>query len=132
MSLRFQRRMTLFPGVRLNFSARGISTTIGVPGASVNVGLNGATLNLGVPGTGVSLRHRLGPHERASPASPPQTSVPQWIPHEVPGGSPIQSAPLSEVTSDGLSELKQLIKRVLAERETLNTTVSAIRTPRSE
>jgi len=30
MGLRFQRRVTLFPGVRLNFSRRGISTVLSV------------------------------------------------------------------------------------------------------
>lgn len=31
MGLRFQHRVTLFPGVRINFSGGGISTTLGVP-----------------------------------------------------------------------------------------------------
>ena len=38
MGFRFQRRLKLFPGVRLNFSRGGISTTIGMGGASLTLG----------------------------------------------------------------------------------------------
>jgi hypothetical protein len=48
MDLRFQRRISLFPGVRLNFSRHGISTTIGPRGASITLGGHGAALNLGI------------------------------------------------------------------------------------
>lgn len=47
------------PGVRLNISKSGISTTIGPRGASVGIGKRGAFLNLGIPGTGLSYRQRL-------------------------------------------------------------------------
>ena len=59
MGFRFQKRVSLFPGVRINFSPSGISTTIGVRGASVNLGSKGACLNLGIPGSGLSYRTRL-------------------------------------------------------------------------
>jgi hypothetical protein len=48
MGFRFQRRLKLFPGVRLNFSRGGISTTIGVRGASFTLGHRGAYVNLGI------------------------------------------------------------------------------------
>jgi uncharacterized protein DUF4236 len=38
MGLRFSRRVTLFPGVRLNFSRSGVSASIGPRGASVTIG----------------------------------------------------------------------------------------------
>jgi hypothetical protein len=53
MGLKFRRRQKLFPGVYLNFSSKGISTTIGVKGFSVNLGSKGTYLNTGVPGTGL-------------------------------------------------------------------------------
>ena len=56
MSLRFLRRVSVLPGVRLNFSRSGVSTTIGVRGASLTLGGRyGATANLGIPGSGLSL-----------------------------------------------------------------------------
>src|ERR1044071_5671921 len=60
MGLRFRRSMRVFPGVRLNFSSRGISTTVGVRGLSVNVGPRGTYINAGIPGTGISFRERVG------------------------------------------------------------------------
>jgi hypothetical protein len=47
------------PGVRVNLSSRGISTTLGVRGASINIGSNGVHSNFGIPGTGISSRTRI-------------------------------------------------------------------------
>ncbi len=126
MGFRFQRRITLFPGVRLNFSRRGISTTIGPRGASVNIGAAGAALNLGVPGTGFSLRKNLTPS--ASP-SPPPSQAPVPIPELQ--AKPIASAPAEEVTSDGLEELKNLILRARTEREMLRAKLPRARSEAS-
>jgi len=57
--MRFRRRAKLFPGVYLNFSKTGISTTIGVRGASINIGNKGTYLNTGIPGTGLYDRQRI-------------------------------------------------------------------------
>lgn len=59
MGLRFRRSVRLFPGVRLNFSTRGVSATIGPRGASVNIGPRGTYANIGLSGTGLSYRERL-------------------------------------------------------------------------
>ncbi|HVF62331.1 MAG TPA: DUF4236 domain-containing protein [Thermoanaerobaculia bacterium] len=58
MGLSFRRSVRLFPGVRLNFSASGLSTTVGARGASLTIGPRGAHLNVGLPGTGLSYRER--------------------------------------------------------------------------
>lgn len=52
MSFRFRKSVQLFPGVRLNFSRSGVSTTIGVRGAGVTIGPRGTYANVGLPGTG--------------------------------------------------------------------------------
>lgn len=56
---RFQKRVTIFPGLRVNLSKSGISTTLGVRGASVNFGNSPASAMLGIPGTGLSYRRYL-------------------------------------------------------------------------
>jgi hypothetical protein len=56
MGRRFRRSVKLFPGVRLNFSKSGISTSIGRPGATVNLGHGKVTTSVGMPGTGISYR----------------------------------------------------------------------------
>ncbi|MCE7794373.1 DUF4236 domain-containing protein [Salipaludibacillus sp. CUR1] len=59
MSFRFQKRVRVAPGVRLNFSKRGISTSVGRRGASVTMGRRGLYGNAGLPGTGMSYRTKL-------------------------------------------------------------------------
>ena len=41
MAWRFQRRVKIIPGVRLNLSKSGISTSVGVRGASMTFGKSG-------------------------------------------------------------------------------------------
>lgn len=59
MSFRFQRRIKILPGLRLNVSKTGISWTVGTRGASVTAREGKLTGNVGVPGTGLSYRKRL-------------------------------------------------------------------------
>ncbi len=88
MGFRFHRSIRLLPGVRINLSRRGISTTIGPRGASVNVGSRGTYANLGIPGTGVSSRTRLDSagHARSEPKDLTRepSPVPDWLGLESP------------------------------------------------
>jgi hypothetical protein len=59
MGFRFQKRITLLPGIRLNLSKTGASVTVGKPGMSVNLGKDGASGNVGIPGTGLSYRQKI-------------------------------------------------------------------------
>lgn len=130
MGLRFQKRVRLFPGVRLNFSFGGISTTIGVRGASITLGSGGAHLNLGIPGTGLSYRTRIAPApHRRRPATrsvhPPQPTVPAWGPSPpapldaAEEAGAIRSAEVGTLTSQGLGELKKLINEAARTRRDL-------------
>lgn len=59
MTFRFQRRVRLFPGLRLNVSKGGVSLSAGPRGGTVTAGRRGIYGNLGLPGTGLSKRSRL-------------------------------------------------------------------------
>ncbi|XGA81379.1 DUF4236 domain-containing protein [Halomonas sp. CH40] len=59
MAFRFQRRITLAPGVRLNLSKRGLGLSVGPRGASVSIGPSGAHAHAGIPGTGLAYRTKL-------------------------------------------------------------------------
>ncbi|WP_113907642.1 DUF4236 domain-containing protein [Aliidiomarina celeris] len=59
MAFRFHRRVTLFPGVRLNIGKTGVSVSAGIRGASITAGKRGIYGNVGAPGTGMSYRTRL-------------------------------------------------------------------------
>lgn len=81
MAIRFRKRIRLLPGVTLNLSKSGVSTTVGPRGASVNIGKRGTYLNTGLPGTGLYSRERLDRpragtrHAGAEPT--PATTTPQ-------------------------------------------------------
>ena len=59
MALRFSKRIKIAPGIRLNISGSGVSTTFGGRGLSVNTGRRGTHANVGLPGTGLGSRHKL-------------------------------------------------------------------------
>lgn len=75
MGWRFQRRVTIFPGLRANLSRRGVSFSVGKRGTSVTAGRRGLFLNLGIPGTGISWRGRISEARRAQKGRP-------WTSHE--------------------------------------------------
>ena len=54
MGFRFQKRVKLLPGIALNFSKSGVSTSIGPRGAKVTIGHGKVRQTLGIPGTGIS------------------------------------------------------------------------------
>jgi hypothetical protein len=60
MGFRFQKRISILPGIRANLSKSGISARLGPRGADVNIGRDGITTNAGIPGTGLSYRQKMG------------------------------------------------------------------------
>jgi hypothetical protein len=60
MGLRFHRVFSILPGIRINVSKSGLSTSLGARGADVNIGRHGVTTNAGIPGTGLSYRQKMG------------------------------------------------------------------------
>lgn len=132
MGLRFQRRVRLFPGVRVNFSRSGVSTSIGVRGASMTFGPQGAYANVGLPGSGLSYRTRVSPPARPSPRPAGRSprggrpATPGLVPQ--PGSETlIRSADVSVLTSQGLGELKLLINEVAAKRRELQSLLAVER-----
>ena len=84
MSFRFQRRIKILPGLRLNVSKTGISWTVGTRGASVTARDGKLTGNVGLPGTGLSYRKRLDLPDPdptiQDPETPHQSSgAPSWL-----------------------------------------------------
>lgn len=114
----------LFPGVYLNFSSKGISTTIGVKGFNFNLGSNGTYLNTGIPGTGLYERKKIsGWGSEASPTTenyetpdtPTLTPDPYYfIPKNLEGE--IKSTNANSVTSHGLAEMKETLVAAYMEK----------------
>src|SRR5262245_25952307 len=64
--LRFQKRLKLLPGLKINLSKSGASATVGTKGAGGNIGRDGITTNAGIPGTGLSYRQKLGSKNKSA------------------------------------------------------------------
>ena len=54
MPIRFRRTLRVLPGVRVNVSKHGISTTVGPRGMHLTFNRYGVRQDLGLPGTGLS------------------------------------------------------------------------------
>jgi hypothetical protein len=54
MGFRFRKRIKIAPGISLNLSKSGISTSLGGKGFTVNIGRGKTRTTVGLPGTGIS------------------------------------------------------------------------------
>lgn len=54
MGFRFQKRLRILPGLTLNLSKSGISTSVGMRGARITKGHGKTRVTVGLPGTGLS------------------------------------------------------------------------------
>jgi hypothetical protein len=87
MGFRFHRSIRLLPGVRLNLSKSGISTSIGTRGAWLTFGKRGTRATVGISGTGISYTQTLPRHQQHTehqegtqePAPPQTSSVAGWF-----------------------------------------------------
>jgi hypothetical protein len=69
MSLRYRKRVTLFPGFGLNFGKSGLtSVSVGRRGVHYTVERRGARATVGLPGTGLS--YTLAPHHHRGQRRP--------------------------------------------------------------
>jgi Protein of unknown function (DUF4236) len=70
MGLRFQRRIKVLPGLRLNLSRSGVGFSVGARGAHVGITARGQRYtSIGLPGSGLSWREYHNPHHSAGDPS---------------------------------------------------------------
>lgn len=118
MAWSFRRRIKIIPGVHLNFSRSGISTSIGFQGASLTLGKSGTFLNTSIPGLGIYNRQKiLG---GSNSPKPPQNDF-EYLSH-LPEN--IFSADVQEITSQDMQGIKQAILTAREERKELRNDIS--------
>jgi hypothetical protein len=83
MPLRFTRRVTLIPGLRVNFSKSGASLSIGHRGLWYTVGPKGQRATIGLPSSGLYWTKTYPPAAHGRHAE-----LPKIIPHERPASPP--------------------------------------------
>ena len=59
MAWSYRKRIKIAPGVNINLSKNGISTSVGPKGAKINVGPKGTSFYTSIPGTGIYNRTKL-------------------------------------------------------------------------
>jgi len=120
MAWKFRKRLTLFPGFRINLSKSGLSATVGIRGLSVNLGRNGAFLNTGLPGTGIYDRKRIGAipvDVKDQPViTPEENRFAEYLPS---GATEIKSFVPELLTSDGFFGLKESVAKAQEEKSNL-------------
>lgn len=112
MAWNYRRRIKIIPGVHLNFSKSGISTSIGVKGASVTFGKNGAFLNSGIPALGLYSRQKLsGGNKQPADTIPEPGYQPETPPAYSAGlrADNIFSADPQVITSQDMQGVKEAI-----------------------
>lgn len=121
MSLKFRKRITLFPGFTLNLSKSGMSATVGIRGLNVNVGKTGSYLNMGLPGTGIYDRVKLGGNKSSGEdvGTSSQNVLPEQKIADAYKEIEIKSFNPELITSEGLFGLKESILKAKEEKEDL-------------
>ncbi|RZJ81959.1 MAG: DUF4236 domain-containing protein [Flavobacterium sp.] len=99
MAWSFRKRIKIIPGVHLNISKRGISTTIGVKGASINFSNRGTYLNTSIPGLGLYNRQQIGGRNNSG------TRQPANFPNDQPEVLPAPMLPQQPATTDNIFSL---------------------------
>jgi hypothetical protein len=146
MSMRFRQSFQLFPGVRINVGARGVSASFGVPGAAINVGAQGVRATVGIPASGLSYSTMLTGGGQ-QPGWPGAAETKVYQPHQiepVAGGLPqsqpyvpmigmreIGSASVEGLTSGSLLELRNMIVSAREQRAEVEQDLSAAKTTRT-
>jgi hypothetical protein len=75
LGLRFRRRISIGPGLRINVSKSGLSTSVGTRGAWLTIGHGKARETVGLPGSGLSYTQ-----EQRIDASPGDESGTSFVP----------------------------------------------------
>lgn len=122
MGWRFRKSFRPLPCIRLNFSPRGISTSVGVGPVRFYAGSQGAAVTAHIPGTGISYRQPMHlPHSAPEHPAPttPRPPIPAIPTPATSSANEIRSASTATLTSEGLEPVKELLSAAQAERAKL-------------
>jgi hypothetical protein len=85
VGFRFRRRIKLFPGVSINLSKSGVSTSIGGKGLTVNLKGGKVKTTASIPGTGLSysksetIEKKPAHQDATSQEAPSLAGFPSWV-----------------------------------------------------
>ncbi|GAQ14660.1 hypothetical protein MODO_2346 [Myroides odoratimimus] len=119
MAWSFRKRIKVIPGVHLNFSKSGISTSVGVRGASMTFGNSGTYLNTSIPPLGIYNRQKL--LKSSSNSFQEESNIIEYSDN-------IFSADIQEITSQNKQGIKEAIILAQQQRKELKNDLLKINT----
>lgn len=119
MAWSFRKRIKVIPGVHLNFSKSGISTSVGVRGASMTFGNSGTYLNTSIPPLGIYNRQKLS--KSSSNSFQEESNI-------IENSDNIFSADIQEITSESKQGIKEAIILARQQRKELKNDLLKINT----
>lgn len=125
MAWSYRKRIKIIPGIHLNFSKSGISTSIGVRGANVTIGKSGTYLNQSIPGLGIYKRQKISGGNGDGKVNQPTNYVPVETIEEADN---IFSADIQEITSQNMQGIKEAILLSHAQRTELKYDLKKVKT----
>jgi hypothetical protein len=78
MAIRFRKSFKVAPGIRLNVSKSGLSTSIGGKGVTANLSKKGTRVTTSIPGSGLSASKLYASKQRQQPEEAPSRAV-GWV-----------------------------------------------------
>ncbi|PKF73656.1 DUF4236 domain-containing protein [Chryseobacterium sp. PMSZPI] len=131
MAWSYRKRIKVIPGIHLNFSKRGISTSIGIKGASINFSKSGTTVSTSV--LGFSNRYKLS--DSGSRSRPILSNPEPNIDYSFLIDDNIFSAEIHEITSQNMQGIKEAIilahqqkKELISDLRKIRLTLSITKT----
>lgn len=122
MAFRFQRRIRIAPGVRINLSKSGVGLSVGPRGYSTSIGPRGVYRNVGLPGTGLSYREKIGDVPRKSSGRQSAVTSAQveveindegTMQFRLPDGSPAPQSVVKRIREQNTQLIEGLISRAV-------------------
>ncbi|WP_353158421.1 DUF4236 domain-containing protein [Myroides odoratus] len=121
MAWSYRRRIKVIPGIHLNISKSGISTSVGIKGASLTFRKSGTYLNTSIPGLGIYNREKISFNNNNTVDTSLSSSESQvFYTPDTDNMTEISSKPISELTSQNMQSIKDAIIFTNEERTSLS------------
>ena len=115
----YRKRIKIIPGVHLNLSKNGVSTSFGVRGMNITYGNKGTYANIGIPGTGIYNRFKISSNEES------ENDFSINIQNQ--SFTTIISTDILTVTSSNMEGVKELILKTRTQRLDITNDIKTIK-----
>lgn len=123
MAWNYRRKIKIIPGVSLNLSKKGISTTLGIKGASLTVSKSGTYLNQSIPALGIYNRQKISSNSNLNSS---KSTIENHIVDNIPEQQ-IASLDIDQLSGNSMQDIKDSILAAQSQRVDLKKDLSTIK-----